>query len=113
MTQFENAKDSAGDFAERLLVNARQLSGRPLIKMREAIAYQSDDEFISYRHTIGAAIVLLLLGKRLDLQQTIIEELLKAGVQNDDGGWPIADRVRKESDILCSVHAAFFLPLSI
>lgn len=113
LSELTDANRHAGLFAERLILNAREQTGRPLIMMRECPAYEPDDLFVSYRHTIGAGIVLLLSGIQVSLQKALIEELLKDGVQNPDGGWPIADRVHTKSDILCSAHAAFYFRLAV
>lgn len=104
--------DRAGEFAERLLL--QHSDAHHYIRMREPLRFTAYDEFISYRHTIGAAIILRLLNRQPDLERQLLERLLTAPIQNHDGGWPIADGEKyKNSDILCSAHAAFLFRLAL
>ncbi|MCX5991186.1 MAG: hypothetical protein NTZ04_02475 [Chloroflexi bacterium] len=109
--KMRQAVNIAGDFAERLLL--QHSDNQFFITMHEKIAFGPIDEFISYRHTVGAAIILRLLERRSDIESKILRKLLTSDIQNRDGGWPIADKKHTTSDILCSAHAAYLFHLAL
>ncbi len=96
----------AGEFAERLL-----LKHDGQIVMQDDL-YHKGNKFISHRHTIGAAIILMLLNRQPKLLTRIVKRLLDDNIQRADGGWPIADSIWDKADFLCSSHAAYLLHLA-
>lgn len=69
----------------------------------------------SYRHTIAVALIFLILKCRFDLTKNILTLLLNNNIQNDDGGWPIANKIEhyKQSDLWTSGYAIQFLILCL
>ena len=108
--RISDALARAGEFAERILLNHSDENG--FIRMR-GMNFHDDQIILSYRHTIGATLVLHLLGRLPDLEAQLVERLCTRDIQRRDGGWPIADKQFTAADILCSAHAAFLLRLAL
>jgi len=111
LQQIETSLAQAGAFVERLLAHHADRDG--FIRMSVPIRYTDAEDFISYRHTTGSAIVLALLGSQSSKVYEIVEKLVSTGLQNRDRGWPIANRIYTGSDILCSIHTAYLFSLAL
>lgn len=96
-------------FSERLLLSHSD----GLVREHFTFDEGEVEELITYRHTIGALIVLLLTERQQRLVMKVLKTLVEAEIQNPDCGWPMADRKFISSDILCSAHAAYLFGLAI